>query len=753
MSVLGSLLPRTRFIVSSVAAAFLVLPGPAAAQPRPFPQAQAAPEHVLPLWTIEPMGAWGGPVNAFEKHGDIGFVGSGQRLVTLDLSDLTDVRELGAVKLGTPVMDLTVRDGLAYVVTSNVARYPDAGLRHSWFHVVDATNPVQPELIWSDDGADNSFSSSLAAIRGFYGDYAFLTASPYDTFIADLTDPRNPVLIEGGFLLRNPAGGSIGGISDMVIRGDLAFVTSADAIGRLRVFDLSTIVPGVWPLEPQHVGAVSFFIERYTYKLAVDGGWAYVAVHDEVDEQEKIWAVDVSDPASPVKHGVFDGFPYYFSNGREIHDLAIEGGRLYAANGPRGVGQPSLGLATFDIATDPAQPALIASYRTHGSVRGVSAEGDTVYLRDWGEGLIVMDAADPADPLRLDNYHSPAQPGATRRDGDLLYVSDAWNGLSILDVSDLSQLTLLGVYQTTERPSSAVTGLDYLDGHVYLAAGDAGLEVIDVSDRTNPVFRGALRFPPSLPCSYTAGRLVAAVDDVPGFAGKVVYLSVVESPCGFGALLLYSIDVTDPAAPTLLDSTPGSAENFARASAPGRFFLAQGTNDPARLLDGSDPTDLRVDEIAGQTGESSDDVYAVSYDADRGWLYLFRESFFTGNQLVAMDLASDWEGVEINALEELFEEAADLASHPRGVVVLGRISGGGWTGNRVALVDMTPPAPPRVLASTRVGFSSGDGRVVASDDGAIFVSSFNERFGLSGSGSPGLETFRLRVAALERVGP
>jgi hypothetical protein len=754
MSVLGSLLPRTRFIVSSVAAAFLVLPGPAAAQPQPF--FPATPEHIQPRWTIESMGAWGGPVNAFEKHGDVGFIGSGQRLVTLDMSDLTDIRELGAVKLGSPVMDLRVRDGLVYVVTQGV-RGSDAEPRRSAFHVVDAADPARPELIWSDpDTSLFGFSRSQGlAIDGLYSDFMFLRgeSSGVRDWVADLTDPRNPVMVDDGLaLLRSPGGSSVG-INDMVIHGDLAFVATTETAGRLRIFDLSTINPGVWPMQPLHIGSVSFPLNHFSFRVAVDDGWAYVAVKDTVAEREVLWAVDVSDPASPVKHGSFDGFVQYSTGflGFNIYELAVEGGRLYAANGARGAGarfwDESLGLATFDIATDPGQPALIATYKTHGSVRGVSAEGDTVYLRDWGEGLIVMDAADLADPARLGNYHSPAEPGVMERVGDLLYVSDAWNGLSILDVSDLSNPVLLGVYQTTERLGLGVSGLALLDGYIHLAAGQAGLEVIDVSDPANPIFRGAFRLPPSLACSRTVGR-PSAVDDLPGFPGNVVYMPVAESACtGFAWGKVYSIDVTNPALPTQLDPTPpGTAfvNTFARASAPGRFFAANGV-DPALLLDGSDPINLRIDEIAGQP---SNRVASVSFDPDAGRLYLARRPF-TGSEIAVTDMDSDWAGTEVNALDTF--QVGDVASHPGGLIFIGRNIAGADPGPRVALVDMNPPLPPRVLASASIGFqdlgSSGlINRVLASDD-AIFVTNGGP------VGLVGLETFRLRrVVAFEQIG-
>jgi hypothetical protein len=45
-------------------------------------------------WKLEVVGGWGGPINEFERHGDIGYAAIGQRLVTLDMADPTSPFEI-----------------------------------------------------------------------------------------------------------------------------------------------------------------------------------------------------------------------------------------------------------------------------------------------------------------------------------------------------------------------------------------------------------------------------------------------------------------------------------------------------------------------------------------------------------------------------------------------------------------------------------------------------------------------------------
>src|SRR5688572_7954383 len=69
---------------------------------------------------IEQVGSWGGPVNCFAREGNVGVVGSGERLVVLDMSDPMNLVELGSVRLGSTLRDVAFRDGFAYAMTAGV---------------------------------------------------------------------------------------------------------------------------------------------------------------------------------------------------------------------------------------------------------------------------------------------------------------------------------------------------------------------------------------------------------------------------------------------------------------------------------------------------------------------------------------------------------------------------------------------------------------------------------------------------------
>ena len=81
----------------------------------------------MTIWSASPalaqpqlsvVGTWGGAVNAVfvdEANPDMAYVGSGRRLVILNVGDPGNILELGSIDLGHLLMDVKVRAGYAYV--------------------------------------------------------------------------------------------------------------------------------------------------------------------------------------------------------------------------------------------------------------------------------------------------------------------------------------------------------------------------------------------------------------------------------------------------------------------------------------------------------------------------------------------------------------------------------------------------------------------------------------------------------------
>ena len=409
--------------------------------------------------TLEVISAWGGPVNTVDIQGNLAYIGSGRRMVILDITDFKNITEVGSIDLLFTVEDLAVRDGFAYVATKQeIFGYG--------FCSVNVSDPSNPTLASNPDAFGNFQPRLVELFQNFA--FAQCTGGGGDSpHVFDITDPENVIWLGKGFLPPMDA---------IAIAGSFLYAAEDE---ELRIYDLSTD-----PLSPMllGVGNTGFQVSDVV-SIAVEGSLACASV--DTPESDVLVVFDVSNPRMPFLAGTYN-FPTFVSG--HHNSLDVSGGLAYVASG-RGDG-----LFIFDVASDPSNPTLIGTYETHAPIYGVKVFGTTAYLFDAGEGLIALDVSNPAKPVRRGGYHSPAYLRKMKKIENLLYISDAWNGLSILDVSDPhSTPTVVGIYQTPNSSFEGNWGLDVRDGLAYLSEGNNGFEVVDVSNPAKPVSAGAFK--------------------------------------------------------------------------------------------------------------------------------------------------------------------------------------------------------------------------------------------------------------------
>ncbi|MGI8587215.1 MAG: LVIVD repeat-containing protein [Chloroflexia bacterium] len=266
--------------------------------------------------------------------------------------------------------------------------------------------------------------------------------------------------------------------------------------------------------------------------LAVAGDWAYLA------EGQGLTVLDVHDPNQPQARG-------RLALSALIHDLAAAQGRVYVAAGEQG-----LLLINVD---DPAHPVLSGRLAPSplGNTQAVQLVGDLAYVVD-GTGLRIADVHDAAHPVLLGSLDlvAPTDPSSwavhLQVVGPFAYVALSAGGLAVVDIRAPAHPVLSGRYTarfvpTLQRPDSpgAVGNLQVVGHLAYLAAGDGGLEIVDVTDPSHPVLRGYQATPPQDPA--------VDVQVVDGLA-YVIYAP--DSAWGPRAPHLEVIDVGHPARPT-----------------------------------------------------------------------------------------------------------------------------------------------------------------------------------------------------------
>jgi hypothetical protein len=540
--------------------------------------------------SLEVVSSWGGPVNAVQVEGDIAYVGSGRRLVVLDISNVAAMTEIGSIDLLSGVVDLVVRDGYAYVSTREV--------KLNGFCVVDVSDPAN--MVVLDHDSDDFY---LPGEVHLYGDLAYVTGRSGDEMhIFDVSNPADILYVSKSDTL-------IG--DDFFLSGDLLYGIRQAPEGagtRLRIYNLA-----VDPFNPPIVGSLVIppFCSGDPVSIYVDGGYAYIcrrAGCGEPTVQAALLIVNISDPADPFLVTTY-GSALVPQDVVVTNDTALVVG--WTGGNPNGQG-----LVVLDV-SDPANPVQISAFTTHGNVRRVRLAGDRAYVFDDGEGLIALDISNPARLVRLGNYYSPSYIGEVHKEGELIYVSDRWNGLTILHVDDpQSTPTVVGVYQTPTGVTD-MRSIDVRNGIAYLSEGYAGWAAIDVSDPADPTFAGAFSpWPANVECcslalnpvsgilhvgtqpgaflvNFDVSDLRNVVDVGLGFlGGSNAFVYDIEvtpdgNTCHLGRdLACQAVNVSVPTAPVVQHTQPANNPVDVALSGTSRY-----------LVDSSLPPDVRIQDV------------------------------------------------------------------------------------------------------------------------------------------------------------
>jgi hypothetical protein len=524
----ATLSPWIAILMAALAVLAIDAPLPSRAEP-PVPDAAAAPAAV-PADRITLVSQIGGPITALAVSGHYAYLGVGQQLLTLDVSDPARPAVVSSVILpAIGITDVAVSDGYVYVSTnpSDPYSYPDE------LHFLDARDPARPTPVGIYRGGYRSMRSIAVA-----GRYAYLCGDS-GFGVLNIANPAAPVAL--GFYAE-PCRGRL------AVSGAAAFYKTWDYNtndANLQAVDISN------PLLLYRAGSLALGEDPYqTSGMAVSQGTAYVAiasgltiadVHDpgamtqlsalpipaaatDVAVEGRyaylvgsfgLWIVDVSDPAQPRQVAAVEP--------------ARAGRRVVVASGLATVVE-SNGLRIVDIAA-PATPVVTATYAIPESVAALAAAGRYLYAATsrWGEDpfLCVLDIVQPAAPVAIGCYPAPGAISDLAVAGDYVYMVGSSMGMHIWDMANPAAPRPLGSYDGPGREVSVVV----VDGIAYLT--DGALRVIDVRNPAAPVELG----------SYGKyGHEVLTV------AGRYAYTGYWDS----GSLNI--VDIADPARITVVGS-------------------------------------------------------------------------------------------------------------------------------------------------------------------------------------------------------
>ena len=510
----------------------------------------------------------GGSIANVVVAGNYAYLGQGQDILVLDITDVSKPLEVGRVTTTSVVNNIAVSGNYAYVANGQ-----------NGLVVVDVTNPAAPTIT-------GTYTSGYAYGVAVSGNYVYVANGNNGLVVVDITNPAAPtpkgsyatagsatgIAVSGNYAyiadgqnglmvvdITNPAAPTLAGSYDttgtavgIAVSGNYAYI--ADGQNGLVVVDITN------PAAPTPKG--SYATAGSTTGIAVSGNYAYVA-----DGENGIVILDITNPAALTPKGSYDtagnGFGIavsgnyaYVADGRSgllilnvsnplkptsagIYDISgyasgvsVSGDYAYIANG-------YMGLTVLNIA-NPAAPTGAGRYITTGYARDVTVSGNYAYVADGQNGLVIVDITNPAAPTPIGSYDTAGYSWGVTVSGNYAYMADGMGGLVIVDITTPAAPKLKGIYDTAGNAENvAISG-----SYAYVADGDNGLVILDIA---NPAA-------PSLVGSYSTHGHAYGIAVI----GNNAYIAD-------GSNGLVVVDIANPATPKLAGSydTAGSAENIA----------------------------------------------------------------------------------------------------------------------------------------------------------------------------------------------
>ncbi len=404
------------------------------------------------------------------KHAYMGM--TGDKLVIVNIDNVTLPTFAGQCTLDNYISDISVSDNYAYVAVHNqgltivnisnsslpsiIGSYnttcgvPHINVSENYVYFVDdsnsldiinISNPASPMLESSYEGYFYEISAN--------DNFAYLTNWENGLVVIDLNNPKSP-----GFA------------------GQYDTTTYAEQITAFENYVYIEDSDGFKIVDVQNATNPLFKSssnEVYSYnEVAINENYAYVA-----DGYYGLRIMNITIPTSPSTIG------RYNTAGR-AYDIDIMDDYAYIAD-------YNNGICIVNI-SDPTNPKLVSNYDIGECIRDITVSGNYAYLGAGDEGLIIIDISCPTNPSFVGSLSSVGYVMDIAVSGNYAYVANHEDyGLVIVNISNHSSPFIANHCKSISRESYSVS----ISGHyVYVAAGNDGVYVLDISDPTSPLIAG-----------------------------------------------------------------------------------------------------------------------------------------------------------------------------------------------------------------------------------------------------------------------
>jgi len=463
--------------------------------------------------------------NLFVADG-LAYVAQGNELKIIDISDPSSPNPISSYSVSGDTKDVVVQNGQAYFVSDTGGLF-----------IVDVSQPVNPKPLASytvigqisDVSVDNGKTYIAARENGLH--IIDQQNNQVGTFPVH-SDFRTVNMVEDIAVAGTTA---YVAIQNVKYRDDEETIDDSASTSTLHIYDIST------PTTPILLG--NYTVQQYAVlEVEVAGTLAYFLVNDT------LYVLDISNPSAPQERNKFS----------PVWGMYIDQTTAYLATED--------GLSVLDM-SDPASPTIIGE-TTHISGDAIMVQNGKIYI-GYRNYVVIVDV-NPASTTFMETigwYQLPNEKLLTydivvandlvysiSSPSDLVYnisnpALSSNTILSIIDVSNPVSPTLQSVYTNTAEWQGFSTHIATTGNYVYVATGLNRIDILDVSDPTNPQFAALHETSPSSEYSIY---------------GRVSRMSIVDNRAfpAAGIKGFEILDINDPVAPTYIGGQTNTTMSF-----------------------------------------------------------------------------------------------------------------------------------------------------------------------------------------------
>ncbi|HPR64435.1 MAG TPA: hypothetical protein PK014_09465 [Thermoanaerobaculia bacterium] len=449
-----------------------------------------------------------GPSYSVGVDGNIAYFGSGASIIAADVTDPQYPIQLSYIPVDGIVTDIEISG--SYLI---------AAIDYKGVVIVDISNPEQPVLV------GRMQTAPLASAIDVKGEYIYLANYMNGLRIIDWSDPTNPFETGHYDLV------GYEDVSDVVVSGSYAYL--ATSYPGLLILDISD------PSQPQEVGSYQEFVCKGIAKsgdiIIMAFGW------------KGLRFIDVSDPTNPVEVSAYSPDAY-------VNNVSVMNNTVLFTDHY---------LMVLDI-SDPHAPVIVGSSSETYRAEDIVVSDNKAFIAASSLGLRIFDLSEITYPCEVGFYDEIDATVAIKVSGNIGYVA-SYGGLHTVDITETERPNYLGTVPFASY--GTCNSIEVVENLAYVAAYDAGLQIVDVSDPENPMVIGSYS---------TEGKASGVV-----VSGEYAFIS----DFNYGLRVISIADPTNPEEVATY-STSGGCRNVTLDG--NVIYLSNGYNG-VNIIDISDP--------------------------------------------------------------------------------------------------------------------------------------------------------------------